>query len=167
MKYTSVLNSAVRATLLGFLALGLTTTSAFAATGTTTFSVTAGVGNTCSVSATSLNFYTIVTTVANSATSTITVNCSANDVYQVGLGAGNGTEIARYMKGTITPANHLTYTLTSGSGAGPNWGFTTGGQVAGLGNAANQTLTVYGTIPVQASPGVDNYTDTITVTLTY
>jgi spore coat protein U-like protein len=115
-----------------------------------------------------MNFYTVVTTVANTATSTITVNCTNNDVYQVGLGAGDsGVETARYMKGINTPANHLTYGLYNNAGMTVNWGQTTGGQVAGVGNGANQVLTVYGNIPIQGSPGTDNYSDTITVTLTY
>jgi spore coat protein U-like protein len=154
--------------VIGFLALGLASTSAFASTTTTTFNVTAGIGNACTVSATNMNFYTIVTTVANTATSTITVNCTNHDVYEVGLGAGDSTvETARFMEGINTPTNHLTYALSSSVTMSPNWGQTTGGQVAGVGNGANQVLTVYGQIPIQTSPGTDNYSDTITVTVTY
>ncbi|MFY9853892.1 MAG: spore coat protein U domain-containing protein [Terracidiphilus sp.] len=167
MKHSCFVKSAMSAALLGFLALGVTPVAS-ASTQTTTFNVTAGVGNVCTVQATNLNFYTIVTTVANSATSTITVNCTLNDVYEVGLGAGDSTvETARFMKGDVTPANHLTYALYNNPGMTVNWGQTTGGQVPGVGSGANQTLTVYGQVPTQTSPGVDNYSDTITVTLTY
>lgn len=168
MTWSRLVTSVLSIAVIGFLALGLISTSAFASTTTTTFNVTAGIGNACTVSATNMNFYTVVTTVANTATSTITVNCTNNDVYQVGLGAGDsGVETARYMKGINTPANHLTYGLYNNAGMTVNWGQTTGGQVAGVGNGANQVLTVYGNIPIQGSPGTDNYSDTITVTLTY
>jgi len=170
MKYTSVLNSAVRATLLGFLALGLTTTTAFAATGTTTFNVTANVGNTCTFGTpTNLAFNTVVptaTTVTN-ATSTFTITCSTGDVYTVGLGAGNGTlatETSRFM---MSGANKLAYALFNDAGYSTNWGFTTGGQMTQTGTSSAQTFTVYGQISKQTAPANGNYSDIITVTVTY
>jgi spore coat protein U-like protein len=167
MKYTSALHSAARATLLGFLALGLTTTSAFAATATTTFNVTATIANICSVTATNLAFGTVPATGAQN-TSTITVTCTPGDSYSVALTAGDsGAEGARYMKGT--GAHQLPYALTETSYSGANWG-TTAGAVAGTGNGAAQPLTVYGTITAAqalAAPVDATYSDTITVNVTY
>ncbi len=167
MKYNSALNSVSRATLLGFMALGLTTTSAFAAVATTTFNVTANVAKICTVSATNLAFGTVPATGAQN-TSTITVTCSPSAGYSVALTAGDGAvETARFMQG-VTSTNHLSYALTSVSYAGSNWG-TTAGAVAGTGNGTAQPLTVYGTITAAqalAAP-VDTYSDTITVNVTY
>jgi spore coat protein U-like protein len=169
MKYTSALHSVARATLLGFLALGLTTTSAFAATTTTTFNVTANVGNTCSITTTPLAFLTVVptTTTVTNATSNINVTCSSGDVYTVGLGAGNGTGATETSRFMMSAANKLAYALFNDAGYSVNWGQTTGGQMSNTGNGAAQQLTVYGQISKQTAPANGNYSDIITVTVTY
>ncbi len=130
MKHLCFVKLALSTALLAFLAMGLVPVALASAT-TTTFTVTAGVGNACTVNATNMAFFTVTTTAATNATSTITVNCTLNDSYTVGLGAGNGTETARYMKGIATPANKLNYALYNNAGMTVNWGQTTGGQVAG------------------------------------
>jgi spore coat protein U-like protein len=166
MKFSKVALSTLSAATLGFLALGLASTSAFAATNTATnFQVTAAVGTACTVKATNMNFGTVVTTVANIASSTVTINCTNGDVYSVGLSAGTGgtDETHRAMK---SGANSMTYALYSDTNHTVNWG-TTAGQVAGIGNGSDQPLTVFGQIPIQTQPATGNYSDTITVNLTY
>jgi spore coat protein U-like protein len=168
MKFTRTIKTALSAAVVGILALGLVSTSAFASTTTTSFTVTAGLGNTCTVSATNMAFYTIPTTSASTATSTISVTCTNHDIYIVGLSAGFSTvETARFMEG-VTTSNHLSYGLYSDSGHTLNWG-TAAGQVPGVGNGSAQNLTVYGQITAAqaAAAPVDNYNDTITVTVTY
>jgi spore coat protein U-like protein len=167
MKYSNVVKSALSAAALGFLALGLASTSAFAGTATTTFNVTATVANICTVSATTLAFGTVPATGAQN-TSTITVTCTPSDAYSVALTAGGGTsETARFMKG-VTTNNHLSYALTETTYSGANWG-TSAGAVTGTGNGAAQPLTVYGTITAAQAlvAPVDTYSDTITVNVTF
>jgi spore coat protein U-like protein len=68
----------------------------------------------------------------------------------------------------VTPTNHLSYGLYSDIGHTTNWG-TTNGQVTGTGTGAAVPITVYGQITAAqaAAAPVDNYSDTITVTVTY
>jgi spore coat protein U-like protein len=48
------------------------------------------------------------------------------------------------------------------------WGDTIGSDtVAGTGNGAAQSYTVFGLVPVQTTPGPGTYNDVITVTVTY
>ncbi len=48
------------------------------------------------------------------------------------------------------------------------WGNTIGTDtVAGTGTGSNQSLTVYGRVPVQSTPVGATYTDTVIVTVTY
>jgi spore coat protein U-like protein len=113
MKFTKTIKTALSIAIVGFLALGLTTTSAFASNVNTTFNVTATVANICSVSATTLAFGTVPAIGAQN-TSTITVTCTPSDSYSVALTAGDsGLETARFMKGTTLGTNHLSYALTS------------------------------------------------------
>ena len=62
----------------------------------------------------------------------------------------------------------VTYSLYSDSGRTTVWGNTVGtNTVAGVGNGASQSYTVYGRVPAQTTPAAATYTDTITVTVTY
>jgi len=48
------------------------------------------------------------------------------------------------------------------------WGNTVGtNTVAGTGNGASQSYTIYGQVPPQNTPTPAVYTDTVTVTVTY
>jgi spore coat protein U-like protein len=165
MKFTKIALSTLSAATLGFLALGVASTSALAATNTATnFQVTAAVGTACTVKATNMNFGTVVTTAVNNATSTVTINCTNGDVYSVGLSKGGGVDEANRVM--LSGANSMKYALYSDTGRSVNWG-TAAGQVAGTGNGSDQPITVYGQIPVQTQPATGNYSDTITVNLTY
>jgi spore coat protein U-like protein len=62
----------------------------------------------------------------------------------------------------------VTYSLYSDSGRATVWGNTVGtNTVAGTGNGASQSYTVYGRAPAQTTPAAGTYTDTVTVTVTY
>jgi spore coat protein U-like protein len=113
-------------------------------------------------------FNTLVAAV-NQTTSTISVTCTTGDVYSVALSAGDSAvENARFMKGNTTSADHLSYALTSGNYAGPNWGTASGFQ-PGTGNGGAQPFIVYGQITAAQAllAPVDTYSDTITVNVTY
>ncbi|HHI81785.1 MAG TPA: spore coat U domain-containing protein, partial [Rhizobiales bacterium] len=63
---------------------------------------------------------------------------------------------------------HALYKMFSDSGRTSNWGETvTVDTVAGIGNGASQTLTIYGRVPAQTTPAPGTYTDTVTITVTY
>jgi spore coat protein U-like protein len=62
----------------------------------------------------------------------------------------------------------INYSLYQDSGRATLWGNTVGtNTVAGTGNGAAQTLTVYGRVPVQAAPAVGTYADTVQLVVTY
>jgi spore coat protein U-like protein len=167
MKFSSTIKSSVPAVVLGFMALGLASTSAVAATASTTFAVTANVVATCAVSATGMGFGTYAGAALTSS-STLTVTCTNTTPYNVGLNPGattGATVTTRQMKGTGT--NLLNYSLFSNSGMTINWGNTTGSWVAGTGNGNAQSLTVYGQVPANQLLAIDNYADTITATVNY
>jgi spore coat protein U-like protein len=163
------IKTALFATVMGFLALGLASTPAFATTQTTTFVVSATVQGSCSISATALSFGAYTGTVLP-ATSTITVNCTGGTTYNVGLNPGTAsgaTVTTRKMTGQYL-AGTLGYGLFQNIGHTTNWGQTIGTDTeTGTGTGVGQPLTVYGQIPAGTAPAADGYFDTITATVTY
>jgi len=159
------------------LAAGLVACSmhaATAATTTATFQVTANVASQCTVSALDLGFGAVDPLGANvDQTTTVTVRCTKNTPYTVGLNAGTttGATLAqRLMANGADTMNYNLYTdaarttIWGNSAAAPTWVSGTG---AGLGTA--QVLTVYGRVPTgQTGLAVGSYLEpTITVTVTY
>lgn len=152
--------------------LGAWSLSAQAATTSTSFGVSASVSDSCSVSASALDFGTIdvMANIDTDATTTIDVTCSSSTDYNIGLDAGTATGASvttRQM--TDASSNALNYSLYSESGRTTNWGDTVGTDtVADTGSGSAQTHTVYGRVPSgQTSAVVGSYSDTITVTVTY
>ena len=155
----------------GILAAGV----AQSATTTTTFAVTATVQATCSTTATALAFPAYTPGAgATVGTSTINVKCTKNTPYTVALNAGTTTGGAFAQRLMANGANTLQYNLFTSTayttilGDGTGASVTTAGTGAGVATA--NALTVYGQLPDSATnqtaiPG--NYTDTITVTVTY
>jgi spore coat protein U-like protein len=158
--------------LLGATAIGVFgASSASAVTATTTFQVTANVLATCTISAGTLAFGNYTGLVQVASTTTLTATCTDTTAYNVALNAGVGigaTELNRLM--TDASMSHtIPYSLYRDAGHTLNWGNTIGiDTLTGTGNGLAQVLTVYGVIPTGAfvEPGSD-YTDTISVTLTY
>lgn len=147
--------------------------SALAATATATFQVTATVANSCLVSATNLNFGAYDPAAALDGTSTITVTCTAQTPYTIGLDAGqqstgaNGT--TRAMIGNDTATTLLNYELYTESGRTTAWG-----DIGGTTTVAQSALTggplpytVYGQIPASQYVPAASYVDTINVTVAY
>ncbi len=144
---------------------------------TTTFAVTATVVNSCVInSASALGFgnYDVNLGSAVNGTSTINVNCTKGDAYTIALdyGAHGGTAANRIMQDTGTDTlNYNLYTdsahtlvWNSSCGAGNNCD---GGTGAGPGVGNQQTYTVYGQIPAGQNVPAGNYSDSITVTVTF
>ena len=145
-------------------------TSARAATSTTTFGVGATVQATCTLSASAMAFGNY-TGVRIDTTGSLSVTCTSTTTYQVGADNGLNSQFigvyAKYMAGPAS--NKLRYHLYTDAGRSIEWGSTAGSnEVAGTGNGAAQTITVYGTIGAGAygsAPG--NYNDTVTFTITF
>ena len=173
MNAIAMLRIARRAALVAGLAAAAIPHAA-AATAAATFQVTANVQTQCNVSAVDLAFGTVDPLGGNADQSTtVTVRCTKNTPYTVGLNAGTttGATLAQRLmaNGTDTMSYNL-YTdaartiVWGNSAAAPTWVSGTG---AGLGTA--QVLTVYGRVPNgQTNLAVGSYSEpTITVSVTY
>lgn len=84
---------------------------------------------------------------------------------QLCLQHSGGRITARKM---VLGANSIAYQLYQNATRSTVWGNTVGtNTVAGTGNGNVQLLTVYGSVPAQATPPAGTYSDTVTVTVTY
>lgn len=148
-------------------------TAVWAATATGTLSVGADISSSCAVSTTAVNFTTDALTLATTAATAngaIKVTCSSGTSYTIGLDKGaNGSSVtAREMKDSA--GDTLGYALYYDSSLSNNWGETAGTDTpaAATGDGTEQSVTVYGQIPVTSGvkPASD-YADTVNVTVTY
>ncbi len=138
-----------------------------AATTTSTFQVTANVLASCQISATNLSFGNYSGAVIDG-TSTITVTCTQNQGYDVGLNSGSSGQTVSARKMSGPGGAQLSYGLYSDTNRTTNWGNTVGtGAVQGNGSGNAQTLAVYGRLPASQQVAAGAYTDTITATITY
>jgi spore coat protein U-like protein len=169
MKLSILLKPTLHAAILGFVALGLISTSAVAQANpaTTTFGVSATVLKDCTVSATSMTFGNY-TGAVNSAQSAVTVTCTNSTTYTVGLGTGLATGATVTTRQMQNGAALLSYGLFSNATWTTNWGNTLATNwVSGTGNGAGLAINVYGQIPAGQYVTPGSYTDNISVTVTY
>lgn len=141
-----------------------------AATATSTFTVQMTVTSSCVINSTStLDFGTTGMLTANvDSTSTLAVQCTNTTPYSIGLDAGLGTGATVAVRKLTNGTKLINYSLYTSSARTTVWGNTVGTDtVAGTGNGASQSYTVYGRVPAQTTPAPAAYTDTITVTVTY
>ena len=157
---------------IGLAALVASITAAPAATVTTTFQVTASVAAQCSVTAADLAFGAVNPLGGNvDQTSTLTVKCTKDSAYTVGLNAGTTTGSTIAARLMANGANTMQYQLYSDSLRSTIWGNSSGSWVSGTGAGmgTGQSLIVYGRVPSgQTNLAVGSYSEpTITVTITY
>ncbi|ENN88109.1 Spore coat protein U [Rhizobium freirei PRF 81] len=102
-------------------------------------------------------------------TSTIGVQCTTGQTYNVGLSAGAGTGATVNVRLMTGPgAATISYGLYQDSARSQVWGPTIGTDTeTGTGNGNVQNLTVYGRVPPQTTPAPGTYTDTVAITVTY
>jgi len=157
----------VCAALLAAVAPGV-----IAGTSTTTFTVSATVLAACTMSATNMDFgdYDANSGTPNDTTSTLSVQCTNGQAYVVSLDAGTtsgNTVAARNM--TDGGSDLLSYGLYTDAGRTSVWGDGTNGSstVSGTGNGSQQSLTVYGRVPISQLVAQGSYSDTITATVAY
>lgn len=164
----------MRACLAALLALVSTaslTDPALAAVATSNMTVRITITAECKVqTASDLDFGSKGVIDANvDQTSTIGVQCTSGQTYNVGLsaGAGSGATVA-VRKMTGPSAATVNYMLYRDTGRTQPWGITVGTDtVAGTGNGNVQNVTVYGRVPPQTTPAAGVYTDTVAITVTY
>jgi spore coat protein U-like protein len=148
------------------------------ATTTGTLTVTAQVAAVCLVSNATLAFGTYTPGTGNLDQQTnIGVRCTRGTGFTVSLNGGGGGNIAaRRMASTGTPAEQLQYQLYTDAGRNTTFGdgttgSTVGGTGAGMGVPQTQNVTVYGRVPDnaanQAAAVLADYTDSVTITVTY
>jgi spore coat protein U-like protein len=168
-KWSNTVLSVLSIAVISLLALGLTSTPAFAGTLTTTLNVTASVVTACSISGGTLAFGTY-TGAEIDQTATLTVICTSQGPYSIGLskGLGNGASTSnRWMTGA-THNEPLYYALYLNAYHGTNWDDYNGTNVySGNGTGSSQTIPVYGVLAANTPLVTDTYSDTITVTITY
>lgn len=150
----------------------LVTFSSAALADTDSMTVSADVSSSCEVTADNLAFGTVNVLSADpvAATSNISVTCTADTAYDIGLDGGNSADVAaRYMTDTATTPNQLNYNLYQETTHDTVWGNTDGTDtVAGTGTGSAQGHTVYGEV-VGGQSGLPSgtYDDTINVAIYY
>jgi spore coat protein U-like protein len=151
--------------------LALVGGGADAATTTSTFTVDVTIVAQCLInSASNLSFGNSQGVITGNvdATSTIVVQCTNTTAYDIGLDAGVGAGASVTTRKLTGGGATINYSLYTNPGRSTVWGNTVlTDTVPATGNGSAQSYTVYGRIPVQATPAPNAYSDTITVTVTY
>lgn len=162
------MKSALSVFALGFLAFGLASRPAVAATASASFGVSATVQATCLVSASAVTSGIYPGAVLN-ATSSVSVTCTHPTPYNAGFSAGlasGAAVVTQKMSGS--GSGLLGNPLASNSQGTVNWGQTVGADTAaGTGNDSPQTLSLQGQVSAGQQVASSAYADTITVAVTY
>lgn len=133
------------------------------------FTLNAVVAATCSLTTTPVAFG------SKSSLSTITdasgqlrVTCTTGASYTVGLDGGASGATSPTSRQMTSASASITYGLYGDAARTQPWFNTTAFfRAGGTGTGIAQTLTVYGRIPVQATPPAGTYSDNVVVTVTY
>jgi spore coat protein U-like protein len=136
---------------------------------TASFTVQAQVVPRCTVSAATLDFgATSALQTARDGASAVSVVCTRNAPYAIGLGGGlsNSTDPAR--RRMTQGGNSIIYGLYRDVGRVQPWGATIGtNTTAGTGTGSTQSFPIFGRVPAQPTPALGAYSDTVSVTITY
>lgn len=134
------------------------------------FTVLATVAKQCTITTNgNINLGSVNSSAVNTTSSnTLSVTCTNSTPYTVGLLPANGNSAGSgVMSGTGSNTDQVSYQLTSTAGSsGTVWGNTASNNVSGTGTGSAATYTVYATVP-NANYTPDNYSDTVTVNVTY
>jgi spore coat protein U-like protein len=122
----------------------------------------------CTVSTSGLSFgtYDVFSPLNDDITGTISVNCASGTSYTLSLSSGFGTYAARTM---TSGTNLLAYNLFLDPTRLTIWGDGSAGTgtASGVGTGTNADTPVYGRIPAGQNVPVGNYSDVVTVTVTF
>ena len=163
-------NKFVSAAAVALLTLSVAASfNASAATATSTMGVAATVVAVCTVSAGTLTFADY-SGAAVAGQADLTVNCSKDAPYTIGLGAGAGTGAStatRILNGSFAGST-MTYGLYQDVGYATPWGDTVDTDTfASDGTGLAQTFPVYGQITAGQNVSVGTYSDSVAVTINY
>lgn len=121
----------------------------------------------CNAYASILAFGTYNGTTAVSSTVTVTVTCSAGNVFRVGLNAGIGSGGSTTTRKMSNGSNLMSYQLFQNSAHTINWGNNPPTDtINGTGNDQPQVFTAYAMVPAGQFVVPGNYTDAITANIT-
>lgn len=141
---------------------------AFAGTDSDTMVVSATVLATCEVSAGDLDFgdYDPLAPAALDAATTLSLACTNGTAYELAMSVDGGESTAgRFM---YDGAEQLAYVLYQDPARTVLWGQNNSvDTLSGTGTGSAVTIDVYGRIPMQQAAPAGDYTDTITVTVTW
>ena len=164
MTLSTSMKSSFQAVALGFLTLGIASTSALAATATSTIAVSATVVATCITSATPMAFGNYTGVLLATSTATVSVTCTNTTPYTVALSAGSASGATVTNRSMTGPGSALLgYGLFSDSARSVN--FATTASITG--NGAAQPITVYGNVAGAQYVAPGAYADSITATVSY
>lgn len=141
-------------------ALSLATAGALSAAGNATAA-------TCSLNAQGVNFggYDFLSDQNLDGVGYVTVTCDASSSYTIALSAGTtGSYVGRVMQ---SGSNRLRYNLYVDASHTMVWGDGSAGTETVGGTGTDTNYPVYGSIPAGQNPVVGDYSDVITVTLTF
>ena len=153
--------------ILAAAAVAAMASAAQAATATNTFQTQITILNDCEItSPTDMNFGSVGLLKNNvDATSTFVVRCTENTNYTIALDNGQNASGGSSRMANSDGTKFVTYELYQDSGRTTLWDDTN--TVSSTGTGVDQTFTVYGRVPPQATPPAGTYTDTVTITVTY
>lgn len=140
-----------------------------AATATANFQVTATVVASCVVKADPLAFGSVTPSETGPAVtkqSNVKITCSNGSGYNVTLGDGLNIDAGKTQRSMkAAGADLLKYDLFTTTARDVKW--IGSQQVPGTGSGVEQTVVVYGSLPVNQFVTAGDYADTVTVTVTY
>ena len=155
-------------TLASTATYGTTNCTSGSLTGSTSFSfqATATVLKSCNVSATDLSFGAVGDlTVPVVGQSALSLQCTQGTGYTVSLNGGLSGATDPTARKMTMGSSSVTYGLYQNSARTLAWG--TQSTLGGSGTASTQTIPVYGLVPLQPTPPVGTYSDTIVVSVAY
>ena len=157
-------------TLAATATYGSSTCTSGSLTGSTSvsFQATATVPKSCNVSAGNLNFGSVgdLNTIVDGQSS-LGVQCSRGTGYTISLNGGLSGATDPTARTMTMGSQGVTYGLYQDSARSTPWGTSASATLGGTGTAATQAVPVYGRVPVQPTPPVGTYSDTVVVSVTY
>ena len=141
-----------------------------AASSSARFQVSATAVDSCIIAANdhALGTYDPLLSNPTDATSAITVTCTIDILYNIGLDAGSGAGATIGMRRMMKGPEGMNYSLYRDAARLLIWGNSVGSDtVAGVGTGIPVDHTVYSRIPPKQTVRGGSYVDTITVTLNY